>query len=68
MNVTNSPSVSVPAKICREPTNITTAPTMPISTVADKLISETAVSDRSTLSSRRLTPAPNTVASRDSAW
>ena len=55
------PRVSVPARIWRAPTYITVAPTMPISNVAERLISEMAVSDFSTLSSRRCTPPENTL-------
>ncbi len=61
------PSVSVPAPIWRAPRNITVAPTRPISTVADRLISEMAVRLFSTLSNRRCTPPANTLASSASA-
>ena len=46
VNDIRSPRVSVPAKIWRAPTYITVAPTTPISTVAERLISEMAVSER----------------------
>ena len=48
-----SPGVRVPAIIWRAPTYITVPPTTPNSEVADRLIREMAVSDFSTLSSRR---------------
>ena len=44
------------------------APTTPISTVADRLMTEVAVSDFSTLASSRWTPAAKTSSSRASAW
>src|ERR1035441_9485267 len=68
VNDMNSPIVSVWAMICRAPTYITVPPTIPISEVAERLISEIAVSDFSTLSSSRCTPAENTPASSSSAW
>ena len=68
VKVMKSPMVSVPAMIWRAPTYITVPPTMPISDVADRLISDMAVSDFSTLSSRRSTPPENTRASSASAW
>ena len=52
----------MPARICRAPMNITVAPTTPISTVAERLISEMAVRVRSTFSSRRCTPPAKTPA------
>ena len=55
------PVVIVPAMIWRAPTNVTTAPTSPRSTLADKLITDVAVKVRITFSSRRLTPVANTV-------
>ena len=67
MNVIKSPSVMWFAAICRAPTYHTIAPTIPISTVADRLISDIAVSDLITLSSSRCTPPAKTSASRSSA-
>ena len=66
----NPPSVSVGgvARIWRAPTHITVPPTTPISTVADRLMSEIVVSDFMTLSSRRATPPAKTRASPASAW
>ena len=69
-NANHPPSVSVGgvARIWRAPMYITVPPTMPISMVAESVISEIAVSDRITLSSRRWTPPANTRASSASAW
>ena len=53
--------------LAARPRTSTTAPTMPISTVAERLINDIAVSDFSTLSSSRCTPPANTSASRSSA-
>ena len=51
------PAVSVAApEICRAPTYITVPPTMPISTVAERLISDMAVSDAARFRSSRCTP------------
>ena len=63
------PSVSVGgvARICRAPIYITVPPTIPISMVAESVISEIAVSERITLSNRRCTPDANTRASPASA-
>ena len=60
------PSVSVGgvARIWRAPMYITVPPTTPISMVAERLMSEMAVSERMTLSSRRCTPPAKTRASR----
>ena len=49
VNVMNWPSVMACARIWRAPTYMISAPTTPISTVADRLITEVAVSDFSTL-------------------
>ena len=68
VNIMKPPSVSVPARICRAPMYMTVAPTTPISTVAERLISEMAVRVRITFSSRRSTPPENTRASAASAW
>ena len=66
--VKNPPSVSVPARIWRAPTYMTTAPTTPSMTVEERLMMLVDVSVLSTLSSRRFTPAAKTFSSRASAW
>ena len=67
VNVMKSPSVIAPAVIWRAPTYMITAPTTPISTVADRLMNEVAVRLFRTLLSSRCTPPANTSSSRASA-
>ena len=67
VNETNPPSVRSPAMMARAPKNMTPDPTTPNNTVAERLITEIAVSDFSTLSSNLVTPFANTSCSRPSA-
>ncbi len=68
MYVRNVPGVMVPEITLWPPSWITIALTTPISTAAERLISDVAVSVFSTFSSKRRTPPANTFSSRASAW
>ena len=61
MYVKKPPSVSVPARIWRVPTYMTTAPTIPSRTVEERLMTLVDVSVFRTLSRRRCTPAAKTL-------
>jgi hypothetical protein len=68
VKVKNWPRVRVCAIIWRAPRYITSAPSMPIMTVAPKLMKEVEVRLFITLSNRRCTPPETTSASAASAW
>ena len=65
---TKVPSDIVPARMRLAPRYMMSALTTPKSTVAERLITEVAVSVFKTFSSRRCTPPAKTSSSRSSAW